>query len=78
MEKSNEKANVKTGTAAGNLYFGLSTFADTARRHENECKIWLEDRNEPTSLQPLFESNFNLLSVFVSKFIGSDLCGLHN
>ena len=49
-----------------------------ARRRENECKIWLEDRNEPTSLQPLFESNFNLLSVFVSKFIGSDLCCLHN
>ena len=59
MEKRDEKANVKTGTAAGNLYFGLSTiFVDKARCRESECKIWLEDRNEPTSLQPLFVSNF--------------------
>jgi len=38
VEKSNEKANVKTGTAAGNLYFGLSTWI-LARRRREECKI---------------------------------------
>ncbi len=49
-----------------------------ASKTPSQCKVWLEDRNEPTSLQPLFVSNFNLLSVFVSKFIGSGLCCLHN
>ena len=48
---------MKRGTAARNLYFGLSTIVERTWQDATEkCKIWLEGSDDPASLQPLFVS----------------------
>lgn len=62
MEKRVEKVKVKIGTAARNLHLVCPEFmsCQTRGKKPQKRKIWLEERNDPASLQPLF----------VSKFIG--------
>ncbi len=46
----------------------LHLFSAAKKEFSHEQSLWLEERNDPTSLQPLF----------VSKFIGRGIWRLHN